>query len=149
MSVNVPTRRLPTAQPSPMREWGSLQHSLMKRSGFKTKQSELKRTRIVRRRRTALRAKPDPKMAAWSKEVLERDGHHCRWPECSEHGEHVRGHHINEKSQRPDLKYNVDNGVAMCPVHHDRLHHTVAGRTEAKRLGLLGGETYEKALRAA
>lgn len=146
----------------------------MKRSSINRGKSKLKRSKLRRRRAIriktikgekenctvppsllrrkptrSLRAKPDPKMAAWSKEVLERDGHHCRWPECSEHGDHIRGHHINEKSQRPDLKYDIDNGAAMCPVHHDRLHHTVEGRTEAKRLGLLGGETYEKALRAA
>lgn len=121
----------------------------MKRAGFKTKQSALKRTRMVRRRRNVLKPKRDPQMAAWSKAVLERDGNHCQWPECPEEGAHVFAHHIQTRKQRPDLRYQIENGAALCFVHHDQLHHTVAGRREARRLGLLGGETYEKALRAA
>lgn len=52
-------------------------------------------------------------------------------------------------TQRPDLKLDTKNGVAICPRHHDELHHTVAGRREARAHGLLGGETYEAAQKAA
>lgn len=85
----------------------------------------------------------------WSREVRERDGFTCRWPGCFYTDRSIPAHHINERSQRPDLKFTLSNGAAICPQHHDFLHHTVAGRQQAKALGLLGGETYEKAAKLA
>lgn len=109
------------------------------------KRTAIRRTRMKRGMVKSLRAKHDPKMVAWSKDVLERDDHHCRWPGCHEQGPHVHAHHIQTRKQRPDLKYTRSNGAAICFIHHDRLHHTVEGRQEARALGLLGGTTYEKA----
>ena len=86
----------------------------------------------------------------WQKEVRERDNYTCRWPGCSFQSKYIDVHHINERSQRPDLRYDTQNGACICGLgtksnHHDRLHHTVEGREEGKKLGLLGGETYEAA----
>lgn len=87
-------------------------------------------------------------MVAWSKAVLERDGYHCQWPECSVQGPQVIAHHIQTRRQRPDLKLELSNGIACCTKHHNFLHHTLAGRREARRLGLLGGgQTYEVAMK--
>lgn len=115
--------------------------------------SHLKRGYITRKPwtpgkpRKRLRARPDPEMAAWSRDVLERDGWRCRWPGCPEEGPQVVAHHINERSQRPDLRLDRANGAALCTQHHDNAHHTVAGRQKARRLGLLGGTTYERAMK--
>ena len=113
------------------------------------KRTAIRRTRMKRGLSKSLRAKHDPKMVAWSKGVLERDDHHCRWPGCSEQGPHVHAHHIQTRKQRPDLKYELSNGIAICFIHHHRLHSTVEGRQEARALGLLGDTTYEKAQKEA
>lgn len=95
------------------------------------------------RRRNPARVSRDD---AWSNAVLERDGHRCRWP-TGPHLGRIVAHHINERSQRPDLIFDINNGAALCASHHDYAHHTVAGRREAKELGLLGGTTYEAAMK--
>ena len=113
----------------------------LRSSGKKKSSSALKRGRRMKR------IKISPEELAWREAVLERDGRKCRWP--TENPSHHRGklhaHHINERSQRPDLVLDVVNGATLCSFHHDYAHHSVMGRRRAKELGLLGGETYEYA----
>src|SRR5688572_11480292 len=139
----------------------------MKRSGFKklsydeaVEKAQKKRAdKSVRqpsqaavagkRRSKKRKAANDRQHRIWQKKVRERDDYMCRWPGCGYRDVHIDVHHINERSQRPDLRYNVDNGACICGLgtannHHDYLHHTIEGRKKAKKLGLLGGETYEK-----
>jgi hypothetical protein len=82
-------------------------------------------------------------LAAFNHRCRVRDNYRCQWPKCRYRDLKIPVHHINERSQRPDLRYNSDNGACICPAHHDYLHHTVEGRRQAKELGLLGGKTYE------
>lgn len=90
-----------------------------------------------------LRPKPDPKMAAWSQAVRKRDGNQCQWPDGCQTGDtKIDPHHIAERSLRPDLRYKVNNGIALCRTHHDWLP---LHRSEAIALGLLSEETYERA----
>lgn len=120
----------------------------MSRGKGLTSRSPIKRTRMRR-------AKPDPLHEEWRQKVLDRDGRRCRWiislgrqkpgQRCHQRGDSLHAHHINERSQRPDLRYAVDNGATLCDPHHDYAHHTVKGRADAKAQGLLGGETYEAA----
>lgn len=99
-----------------------------------------------------LRAKRDPKLTAWGKAVLERDGWQCqafRFQGCYEFSAMqcsniLDPHHISERSLRPDLRYDLNNGITLCRRHHDWLP---LHRTQAVKLGLLGDETYEKAMR--
>jgi hypothetical protein len=49
-------------------------------------------------------------------------------------------HHVAPRSQRPDLKYELDNGKTLCLKHHDWVH---AHPVEANRMGLLSTEKYE------
>jgi predicted restriction endonuclease len=82
-------------------------------------------------------------MAEWARKVLERDGYKCQWPEgCQTRDNRIDPHHIAERSLRPDLKYVVSNGKALCRTHHDwvPLH-----RQEAIAMGLLSEESYEAA----
>jgi len=110
----------------------------------------LKRSRMRPHRMT-------PEETAWRNEVLRRSGYQCQWVDqqtgerCRVRGEeNLDAHHINERSQRPDLVLDLSNGAALCSGprrHHDRAHHTVEGRQQAQAQGLLGGETYELARR--
>lgn len=92
------------------------------------------------------RMKPGKQSAedrAWSRAVLKRDGHRCQWPGgCKTRDTRIDPHHRAERSQRPDLKYDVAVGIALCRTHHDwiPLH-----RAEAIEMGLLWTETYEAA----
>lgn len=92
-----------------------------------------------------------PEDEAWREAVLEKDGHQCRWihadtkRRCRRKGPKLHAHHIRERTQRPDLIHDVDNGAAICSEHHDYAHHNAQGRKEATEQGLLGGETYEAA----
>ena len=122
-------------------------HKEMRRSPMVNKGSGLKRKSEMKRSRI----KPEDKV--WRDHVLERDGYRCRWIDpvtdqrCREVGAHIQAHHINERSQRPDLVHDVTNGAAICPFHHDYAHHDPNGRKEAEAQGMLGGETYEKAMK--
>jgi hypothetical protein len=116
----------------------------LKRSGFKKRRYSPLKTSKPMRRYNPERMDLDED---WANAVLERDGYRCRWPTGPHRGTIV-AHHINERSQRPDLIHDVDNGAALCASHHDYAHHTVEGRREATALGLLGGVTYEAAMKA-
>jgi hypothetical protein len=99
------------------------------------------------RPRKGLRAKPDPKMAAWSRAVRDRDGNRCQWPlaDCLNRGT-LHAHHKATRSRRPDLIYDLENGVTLCFLHHQWVHnHPI----EAEAAGLLSSETFEAAQKAA
>ena len=129
--------------------------------------SPLKCRKPMSRGTKRLRAKPDPKMAAWSKAVLERDSGKCQWPgldyaavlsmpvgtiirtqlvisPCVTGDTRIDPHHIAERSLRPDLKYVVSNGIALCRTHHEWLP---LNRAIAVKIGLLSDATYEKAMK--
>lgn len=117
----------------------------------------MKRGQPMRRTRMKRSSGPSPAETQWRRDILERDGHQCRWIEqnglrCQVRGDHrLEAHHIMERSQRPDLVLDRTNGAAICTGpgrHHDYLHHTVKGRQEAKAQGLLGGPTFELARKA-
>src|SRR6185503_13104895 len=75
----------------------------------------------AKRRGTRMkRSKRDPQHEAWRKQVLERDGHRCRWiypgtpARCSQTGDSLHAHHILTRKQRPDKRYDPTNGAALC-----------------------------------
>lgn len=94
-----------------------------------------------RLKRSRMKVKPDRKLAAWSKAVRERDENQCRFPEttCLNRGT-LHAHHIAPRGRRPDLVYELSNGVTLCFIHHQWCHdHPI----EATALGLLSDESYE------
>ena len=100
----------------------------------------------LRRGKRRLRAKPDPKMAVWGRQVLGRAGNHCQWPAgCKTGDARIDPHHVAKRSQRPDLKYDPANGIALCRTHHD---WTDSHHDEAVAMGLLNTESYELAQRS-
>ncbi len=66
---------------------------------------------------TRLRNGYDSKM--WSKAVRERDGHKC--VECGASGK-MHAHHIKPWKCHPELRYDVSNGITLCPPCHQRAH---------------------------
>lgn len=57
--------------------------------------------------------------AAWSYEVRERDGFACRL--CGS-TEGIEAHHIVPWDADPGQRFNPDNGITLCRLHHDRIH---------------------------
>lgn len=81
----------------------------------------------------------------WSKAVRERDSNTCQFPGCGKQ-ENLDTHHIAMRSLRPDMKFDVSNGVTLCRRHHNWVGQ-VGNRDEAVAMGLLSLETYEAAMK--
>ena len=136
-----------------------LRRSLKPASGVKTP---------FQRPSKRLRTKPDPKGIVWSKAVRERDGNECQWPgltievlneawpgfsmnfsllnaPCSTGDVRIDPHHVNPRSRRPDLKYEISNGICLCRAHHDWVGNNPR---EAEKIGLLRFDSYEAAQKA-
>lgn len=117
---------------------------LREKQGKRPSRYGLKATKSNTRQRKPLRTKIDPKLVAWSRAVKKRDVF-CQWPRCPYLGPAVTidAHHKAPRSQRPDLKYELSNGILLCRFHHEHTHG--AGKAEAIALGILVETTYELA----
>lgn len=71
---------------------------------------------------------------AWSDKVLRRAGNLCE--ECRRYGRldsrgmpvaAVHAHHILHVKDRPDLAYDVTNGMALCEACHNKKHPEKGG----------------------
>ena len=100
-----------------------------------------------KRRSRAKRVEKDELEAEFKRVCRERDDYTCQWPACKYRDIWIPVHHKNERSQRPDERYNSDNGVCICWDHHDYMHHDLRGRAVGRELGLLGGDSYELAMK--
>ena len=64
----------------------------------------------------------DPELVLWRNRVLQRDNYTCQ--NC---GLQIRKlltpHHIKPASQFPELKYDDDNGITYCYLHHALVGH--------------------------
>ena len=56
---------------------------------------------------------------AWAFEVKERDGFACRL--CGS-TEGIEAHHIVPWDADPGQRFNPNNGITLCRLHHDRIH---------------------------
>lgn len=56
----------------------------------------------------------------WQTAVRERDG--CICQRCGIYDKYIHTHHRATRSQRPDLKHDVDNGVCLCNSCHTWVH---------------------------
>jgi hypothetical protein len=90
----------------------------------------------INRGTKGFKAKPKSKEAAWSKQVRERDNHICQ--RCK--GQGIHAHHIAPRGRRPDLKFDVNNGITLCHQCHDWTHLHPA---ESTRAGFLSDVPYE------
>lgn len=55
----------------------------------------------------------------WSKAVVQRDG------KCVDCGtsDPLHAHHVKPKSLHPELRFDLSNGVAVCPTCHVKRHN--------------------------
>jgi len=123
--------------------------SKLKRSEWKRKPSNKKKTVQAKRRqqRKPIKAKADPKLVKWGREVKKRDVNKCQWSSfgpCATGDSRIDPHHIAPRGRRPDLKYVPENGISLCRTHHDWCHDNPVA---AEKFGLLSSETYEKSMK--
>ena len=65
----------------------------------------------------------------WSDDDLRRDKYLCQ--DCRRYGRMVPAqvaHHIQPITERPDLAYQLSNGVALCHKCHNKRHPEKGGR---------------------
>lgn len=74
----------------------------------------------------------------WRDAVIERD-RSCRFPGCKR-TDSLEAHHVASRAQRPDLRLDIANGVAVCHAHH---HWLTDHPIEGAELGLVSHERYE------
>jgi hypothetical protein len=69
----------------------------------------------------------EPKYKEWRNLVFKRDSYKCKISnqECCSY---IEPHHILPWRDFPELRYEINNGITLCRVHHPRK------RTEEKRL---------------
>jgi hypothetical protein len=72
------------------------------------------------RARTRAMGRRDYKI--WRRAVIERDEHTCQ--RCGRQGTLLHAHHIKPWEEHPDVRYDVNNGVTLCPSCHRHMHHT-------------------------
>ena len=91
------------------------------------------------------RSKKASLLAGFNAKVRAKYNYTCQFPGCGYYSKTIDVQHINKKSQRPDLKYDISNGITLCRLHHDWIDNTVEGRKMGLQLGLHKIDSYEKA----
>jgi hypothetical protein len=59
----------------------------------------------------------EPKYKEWRMKVFMRDNFRCKMCQSKEN---LQAHHILRWSEYPELRYDINNGIALCRVHHPR-----------------------------
>lgn len=82
----------------------------------------------------------------WAEIVKTRTGYKCEFPGCrrsQKYGHKIDAHHYFSKGAYPHLKYDIDNGIALCVRHHRAGFGKEAAHSDpmfhSKILGLLEG----------
>jgi hypothetical protein len=76
----------------------------------------------------------------WASAVKKRDKNICK--RCGISTLRMNAHHKNPRGRRPDLKYDIANGITLCNPCHTWVHWHPK---EAMESGLLSTEKYEYA----
>lgn len=92
--------------------------------GEKAYQWKKDRTQVIGRHNRSFH---DPGYKQWRRKVFDRDNWRCRInnKDCSGR---IEAHHILSWSEYVELRYEVNNGIALCHAHHPKK------RAEEKRL---------------
>ena len=77
----------------------------------------------------------------WRKAVYEKDSYNC--VACGHHGGELNAHHLNAYDNNPDERFEVKNGVTLCPSCHIRFHsqYGFGGNTKEQFEEWLKGNT--------
>jgi 5-methylcytosine-specific restriction endonuclease McrA len=60
------------------------------------------------------------KMKKWRKNIFLSDGYICQ--KCKVVGGKLHAHHIKKFSEYPQLRFDVNNGIALCKECHKKIH---------------------------
>lgn len=60
----------------------------------------------------------DPQYKKWRQDIRTRDKNTCQWPHCNSKKK-IHAHHIKKWADFPGLRYNTNNGISLCKIHHD------------------------------
>lgn len=85
--------------------------------------------------------------------VFSRDGHKCVFCDCTDN---LDAHHITDRNLLPNGGYVKENGITLCPFHHETAEHFHSSKGEYWAVGFLPedlykviGSSYEQALAAS
>jgi hypothetical protein len=56
-------------------------------------------------------------LKAWGTAVKDKAGYKCEYPDCNVNYTQTHPHHIFSR-RHVSLRYSLDNGICLCPVHH-------------------------------
>lgn len=62
----------------------------------------------------------DNRYVLWSKAVKVRDDFCCKI--CGAKNVSLESHHIKAWASYPEDRYDINNGITLCKVHHDFFH---------------------------
>lgn len=62
----------------------------------------------------------DPDHIKWAYEVKKRDKFTCQI--CQAHGVPLHSHHLNSFDTFIKDRFDVENGITLCVVHHEMFH---------------------------
>lgn len=62
-----------------------------------------------------------PEYKKWRNEVYKRDKYKCQWPGC-ESRQKINAHHIKTWANFPGLRYDTNNGITLCYLHHKMIN---------------------------
>ena len=85
--------------------------------------------------------------------VFERDGYKCVFCDRTDH---LDAHHITDRNEMPNGGYVIQNGITLCPLHHQlaEKYHISGGKLwepgmHPNDLYRKIGDSYEDAVRAS
>jgi len=69
-------------------------------------------------------------MKLWRKAVFIRDNFTCQ--KCGVSGGKLNAHHINNFSDFPELRFDINNGITLCKHCHKEFHHKYGKKNNTK-----------------
>ena len=66
----------------------------------------------------------------WKRKVLERDNYTCQ--KCNKK-EHLAAHHIENYSEKEELRTDINNGITLCVECHKEFHKEFGNKNNNKK----------------
>jgi len=63
----------------------------------------------------------DPIYKDWRIKVYKRDKFKCQMPGCKKKNRGLNAHHIQKWASASTLRYDIDNGITLCRMCHERV----------------------------
>lgn len=68
----------------------------------------------------AMRIRKSKEIENWRKKIFERDNYTCQMLGCNKSEHYLNAHHIKTFSLYPELRLDINNGICLCKVCHDK-----------------------------